>query len=127
MAVVVRTRMHLLEDGHGHGTHVGGTVGAKGQLAIGVVGVAAGDYVGTAEASLMPIRKLWFSSLGRSMLLTPLPHYKSQQHVGSSGDVANYSVGPNNSLHKSRHLMMLLRIMAADAGIKICLGCRQFE
>jgi len=71
------------EDGHGHGTHVAGTVAAK-DNSIGVVGVAA-------NASVVAVRVLDKRGSGSTSGVIKGVDYVGTN--GSSGEVANMSLG----------------------------------
>ncbi|MEE9259102.1 MAG: S8 family serine peptidase [Nitrospinaceae bacterium] len=81
-------------DGHGHGTHVAGTIAAL-DNAIDVVGVAAG-------AKVEPIRVLDNSGSGTVDRVVAGVDYVAQQ--GQAGDCANLSLGASGhfqSLHEA--------------------------
>jgi subtilisin family serine protease len=71
------------QDGHGHGTHVAGTIAAR-DNSIGVVGVAAG-------ASVVAVRVLDNSGSGSYSAVIAGVDYVAAN--GLSGDVANMSLG----------------------------------
>jgi len=75
-----------VEDLHGHGTHVAGTVAAKNDD-IGVVGVAAG-------ATVISCRVLDRSGSGSFSWSVAALDYIAE--VGSAGDVVNMSLGPSS-------------------------------
>jgi len=70
-------------DGHGHGTHVAGTIAAKDNK-IGVIGVAAG-------AKVVPVRVL--DQYGRGSNSTIIAGIDFVGCRGKRGDVANMSIG----------------------------------
>ena len=70
-------------DGHGHGTHVAGTIAAIDNN-YGVVGVAAG-------ATLVPVKVL--DDYGRGSNSTVIAGIDFVGHRGKKGDVANMSIG----------------------------------
>lgn len=72
-----------VQDGHGHGTHVAGTIAAKNNT-FGVVGVAAG-------ARVVPVKVLSNSGFGSwGGVLSGVNHVAT---YGVSGDVVNMSLG----------------------------------
>ena len=72
-----------VQDGHGHGTHVAGTIAAKNNT-FGVVGVAAG-------ARVVPVKVLANSGFGSwGGVLSGVNHVAT---FGVSGDVVNMSLG----------------------------------
>jgi len=72
-----------LDDGNGHGTHVSGTIGAINNN-IGVIGVAPG-------ATVIPVKVLGATGSGSySGVIAGVDHVAAN---GSSGDVANMSLG----------------------------------
>ena len=96
------------KDGNGHGTHVGGTIGAKNNE-INVVGVAAG-------ATLVAIRVLDNSGSGSISDVVAGVDYVAAN--AKSGDVANVSLGGAghwSSLHDAI-------LAAADKGILFALA-----
>lgn len=73
-----------VEDENGHGTHVAGTIAAKGGNGIGVVGVAAG-------ATVVPVRVLDRRGSGSTTgVIAGIDHVAKN---GKAGDVANMSLG----------------------------------
>jgi subtilisin family serine protease len=73
----------LSKDGNGHGTHVAGTVAAK-DNSVGVIGVAAG-------ATVIPVKVLDSRGSGSySGVIAGIDYVAAN---GSSGDVANMSLG----------------------------------
>lgn len=75
-------------DGHGHGTHVAGTIAAIDNH-FGVVGVAAG-------ATVVPVKVL--DDYGRGSNSTVIAGIDFVGHRGKKGDVANMSIGGPPSL-----------------------------
>jgi subtilisin family serine protease len=75
-------------DGHGHGTHVAGTIAAIDNH-FGVVGVAAG-------ATIVPVKVL--DDFGGGSLSTVIAGIDFVGHRGKKGDVANMSIGGPPSL-----------------------------
>jgi len=75
-------------DGHGHGTHVAGTIAAIDNN-FGVVGVAAG-------ATIVPVKVL--DDYGRGSNSTVIAGIDFVGHRGKRGDVANMSIGGPPSL-----------------------------
>lgn len=73
-----------VEDENGHGTHVAGTIAAKGGNGIGVIGVAAG-------ATVVPIRVLDRRGSGSNSGVIAGVDYVAG--AGKAGDVANMSLG----------------------------------
>ncbi len=72
-----------LDDGHGHGTHVSGTIAAI-DNGVGVIGVAAG-------ATVIPVKVLDSRGSGSySGVIAGVDHVGAN---GSNGDVANMSLG----------------------------------
>ena len=95
------------DDGHGHGTHVAGTIGAV-DNGIGVVGVAPG-------ATVVAVRVLDNSGSGfYSDIIAGVDYAAS---VAASGDVANMSLGGP----ASKALDDAVRA-AADAGLRFTLA-----
>lgn len=72
------------EDENGHGTHVAGTIGAKGGNGIGVVGVAAG-------ATIIPVRVLDRRGSGSNSGVIAGIDFVAKN--GKPGQVANMSLG----------------------------------
>ena len=103
-----------LEDGHGHGTHVAGTVGAK-DNSIGVIGVAAGVKV-------VPMKVLTDQGSGQFSwsinAFDDIAAYKSNNT--SVRVVVNYSVGPG-SRYTSQTLDDAVTGMA-DEGVLIAMA-----
>jgi subtilisin family serine protease len=96
-----------LDDGDGHGTHVAGTVAALNN-SVGVVGVAAG-------ATVIPVKVLDSRGSGSySGVIAGVDHVAAN---GSSGDVANMSLGgpPSDALDAAV-------VAAANRGIKMVLA-----
>lgn len=94
-------------DGNGHGTHVAGTVAAL-DNAVGVVGVAAG-------ATLIPVKVLDSRGSGAySGVIAGIDHVAAN---GSSGDVANMSLGGGFSQAVNDAV-----IAAAATGVKFALA-----
>lgn len=75
-------------DGHGHGTHVAGTIAAI-DNEFGVIGVAAG-------AKVVPVKVL--DDFGRGSISTVVAGIDFVGHRGKRGDVANMSIGGPPSL-----------------------------
>ena len=101
---------NTFEDGHGHGTHVAGTIAAI-DNEIGVVGVAAG-------AAVVALRVLDNRGSGSFSWTVSALDYVVQK--GSSGDVVNMSLGP-----RSRYVDSAVDnavIGAAEAGLKIVIA-----
>jgi hypothetical protein len=73
-----------LNDGNGHGSHVAGTIAAKGGNGIGVVGVAAGALV-------VPVKVLNKRGSGTNSGVIAGVDYVGAN--GNAGDVANMSLG----------------------------------
>jgi subtilisin family serine protease len=96
------------DDGHGHGTHVAGTVAAIDNL-IGVVGVAAG-------ATVIPVKVL--SSTGSGSNSGVIAGVDWVAKYGVSGDVANMSLG--GSVSSALDDAVLLASKAN--GVKFCLA-----
>jgi hypothetical protein len=71
------------QDGHGHGTHIAGTIGAKNNN-IGVVGVAAG-------ATLIGVKT--FNAQGLGLASTAIAGLNYIMNHGTPGDVINCSWG----------------------------------
>lgn len=99
-------------DGHGHGTHVAGTVGAE-DNSEGVIGVAPG-------VKLVSMRVLNSSGSGQfSWSISAFDWIAS--HVNANYiNVVNYSVGPG-SRYTSTTLDNAVKGMA-DEGVKVCLA-----
>lgn len=76
-----------VEDGHGHGTHVAGTIAAL-DNGVGVIGVAAG-------AEVVGIKVLSDQGSGATSGIIQGVDYVAS--VGSAGDVANLSLGGGTS------------------------------
>lgn len=73
-----------LDDGNGHGSHVAGTIAAIGGNDVGVIGVAAG-------ATVIPVKVLDSRGSGSySGVIAGIDYVAAN---GSSGDVANLSLG----------------------------------
>ncbi|MDX1544460.1 MAG: S8 family peptidase [Christiangramia sp.] len=72
-----------LDDGHGHGTHVSGTIAAKDNT-VGVIGVAAG-------ATVIPVKVL--DSRGSGSYSGVIAGVDYVGANGANGDVANMSLG----------------------------------
>ena len=77
------TREPTADDGHGHGSHVAGTIGAE-DNGIGVVGVSPG-------ATLVAVKVLTRTGSGSNSGVIAGVDYVAQN--GESGDVANMSLG----------------------------------
>jgi hypothetical protein len=73
-----------VEDENGHGTHVAGTIGAKGGNGIGVIGVAAG-------ATVIPVRVLDRRGSGTTSGVIKGVDFVAAN--GKPGEVANMSLG----------------------------------
>ena len=99
-----------IEDGHGHGTHVSGTVAAV-DNEIGVVGVAAG-------ATIVALRVLDNRGSGQfSWVIAALDYVAANANIG---DAANMSLGPG-----SRFIHTALddaSINVASQGIKLAIA-----
>jgi hypothetical protein len=95
------------DDGHGHGTHVAGTIGAIDNSA-GVVGVAAG-------ATIVAVRVLDNSGSGFYSDIIAGVDYAADN--SAAGDVANMSLGgpPSNALDNAV-------LAAANEGLKFSLA-----
>jgi hypothetical protein len=95
------------DDGHGHGTHVAGTIGAV-DNSTGVVGVAAG-------ATIVGVRVLDNSGSGFYSDVIAGVDYAAAN--SAAGDVANMSLGgpPSNALDNAV-------LAAANAGLKFSLA-----
>ena len=101
---------YTVEDGNGHGTHVGGTVGAKDNNE-GVIGVAPG-------VELVALRVL--DNRGSGYFSWSVDAFDYLAANGADGDVANYSVGPG-----SRYTLQTLddAVEACGAaGISVCMA-----
>lgn len=85
---VTFARGRSADDGHGHGTHVAGTIAALNND-IGVIGVAAG-------ASVVAVRVLGNTGSGRTSDVIAGVDYVAKN--GKPGDVANMSLGGPGSL-----------------------------
>lgn len=72
------------DDGNGHGTHVAGTIGAKGSNGIGVVGVAPG-------VTVIGVKVLANNGSGSTSDIVKGCNYVANN--AQSGDVANLSLG----------------------------------
>ena len=96
-----------LDDGNGHGTHVSGTIAAL-DNSIGVVGVAAG-------ASVIPVKVLNAQGSGSYSGVISGVNYVAGN--GSSGDVANMSLGGPVSQALDNAV-----VAAADGGVKFALA-----
>jgi len=96
-----------LDDGHGHGTHVAGTIAAI-DNEIGVVGVAAG-------ATVIPVKVL--NSRGSGSYSGVIAGVDYVGANGSSGDVANMSLGGPVSQALDDAV-----VAASNKGIKFCLA-----
>ena len=108
--VTTGTNTTTADDGHGHGTHCAGIVGAKNNT-IGVVGVAPG-------VALVAMRVLNENGSGSfSWSISAFDHITAN---ATSGDVVNYSVGPG-SRYSSSSLDNAVTNMAS-AGIKVCIA-----
>ncbi len=96
-----------LDDGHGHGTHVAGTIAAI-DNGYGVVGVAAG-------ATVIPVKVL--NSRGSGSYTGVIAGVDYVAGNGSNGDVANMSLGgpPSQALDDAV-------IAAAKMGVIFCLA-----
>ena len=103
-------RKKSVDDGNGHGTHVGGTVGAK-DNSIGVIGVAPG-------IGLIPMKVLTSSGSGQFSWSIAAFDYIAAN--GDAGDVVNYSVGPT-SRYTSTLIDDAVTNLAAQ-GIKIAMA-----
>ena len=77
------TRESTADDGHGHGSHVAGTIGAK-DNSIGVIGVSPG-------ATLVAVKVLTRTGSGSNSGVIAGVDYVAAN--GSNGDVANMSLG----------------------------------
>lgn len=95
------------DDGHGHGTHVAGTIGAK-DNGIGVIGVSPG-------ARLVAVRVLNNAGSGSNSDVIAGVEYVATE--GSSGDVANMSLGGGISQALDQAV-----ISAASKGVKFTLA-----
>jgi subtilisin family serine protease len=95
------------DDGNGHGSHVGGIIGAR-DNAIGVVGVSPG-------ATLVAVRVLNNAGSGTNSGVIAGVDYVAG--AGSSGDVANMSLGggPSTALDQAV-------VAAAATGVKFTLA-----
>lgn len=95
-----------LDDGNGHGTHVAGTIAAKNND-FGVIGVAPG-------ATVIPVKVL--DSRGSGFYSGVIAGVDWVKQKGSSGDVANMSLGgpPSNALDQA--------VKDASAEVKFCLA-----
>jgi subtilisin family serine protease len=96
-----------LDDGNGHGTHVSGTIAAKNN-SIGVIGVAPG-------ATVIPVKVL--NSRGSGSYSGVIAGVDFVAANGSSGDVANMSLGGPVSAALDNAV-----IAAAANGIKFALA-----
>jgi subtilisin family serine protease len=104
------TNTTTADDGHGHGTHVAGTVGAIDNN-YGVVGVAPG-------INLVAMRVLNESGSGQwSWSISAFDHIAAN---GAEGDVVNYSVGAGKR-YSSSSLDNAIKGMAS-AGIRVCIA-----
>ena len=105
------------EDGHGHGSHVGGTVGAK-DNSVGVIGVAPG-------VKLVSMRVLSNNGSGQfSWSISAFDWIASHANT-SYINVVNYSVGPG-SRYTSTTLDAAVKGMA-DEGIVVCVAAGNSE
>lgn len=96
-----------LDDGNGHGTHVAGTIAAI-DNSIGVIGVAAG-------ASVIPVKVLDSRGSGAySGVIAGVDHVAAN---GSSGDVANMSLGGPVSVALEQAIQA-----AAQTGVRFMLA-----
>jgi subtilisin family serine protease len=101
---------YSIEDGHGHGTHVAGTVAAIDNN-IGVVGVAAG-------ATIVGLRVLDSRGSGSfSWTIAALDYVAAS---GSSGDAVNMSLGPQSRYTDSA--VDGATVNVASKGIKIAIA-----
>ncbi|RPI69750.1 MAG: S8 family peptidase [Ignavibacteriae bacterium] len=99
-----------VEDEHGHGTHVSGTIGAKNN-SVGVVGVAAG-------ITLVPLRVLDETAYGYfSWSIAAFDHIAAN---GTSGDVVNYSIGAGKRYSNSTLETAVKNV--ASKGIRVCIA-----
>ena len=96
-----------LDDGHGHGTHVAGTIAAINNT-VGVVGVAAG-------ATVIPVKVL--NSRGSGSYSGVIAGVEYVGANGSNGDVANMSLGGPVSQALDDAVAA-----ASSSGIKFCLA-----
>lgn len=101
------TRESTADDGHGHGSHVAGTIGAK-DNSIGVVGVSPG-------ATLVAVKVLTRTGSGSNSGVIAGVDYVAAN--GGNGDVANMSLGGGVSTALDQAV-----IAAAATGVKFTLA-----
>lgn len=102
------TREKTADDGNGHGTHVAGTIGAKANNGIGVVGVAPGVQV-------IAVKVLTRSGSGSNSGVIAGVDYAAANFA--AGDVANMSLGGSFSQALNDAV-----IKAAAKGLKFALA-----
>lgn len=103
---------YTIEDGHGHGTHVAGTVAAINN-SIGVVGVAP-------NATIVALRVLDNRGSGSFSWTIAALNYIAGNEGGSSGDAVNMSLGPRSRYTDSAVDAAVLAV--ANKGLKIAIA-----
>jgi subtilisin family serine protease len=98
---------NLPSDGHGHGTHVSGTIAAAGNNGIGLIGVAYG-------AKIMPLKALRDNGGGSAFAIAEAINYAADNQA----DVINMSLagqGFSNTLEQAVARALLMKVVVVAA------------